>query len=740
MKQILQSLRDGTTELADVPSPAVRRGHVLIRTTVSLVSAGTERMLVDFGRANLLNKALQQPDKVRMALGKVRTDGLAATMDAVRSKLDQPLALGYCNVGEVIELGSGVEGLAIGDRVASNGKHAEIVCVPRNLCARIPNNVRDEQAAFTVVGAIGLQGIRLAGPSLGECVVVIGLGLIGLMTVQMLLAQGCRVMGVDIDDDRLTVAKQCGAEMVARATNPDEVAAAAQVFSRGRGVDAVIITAATKSNEPVRQAARMCRKRGRIVLVGVAGLELSRADFFEKELSFQVSCSYGPGRYDPDYEDGGQDYPIGFVRWTEQRNFEAVLDMAAAGSLDLARLVSHRFPLERAIDAYALLASGVPSLGILLDYPGSNRDIADLNCQELRLGSGQAVPHGRREPTSDETSTSTADSTDRSRLGPAHPVVGFLGAGNYGGRVLIPAFKAAGARLQSVVSREGVSAVHFGKKYGFERAATDVATVLGDGAISMVVVATRHDQHARQVIAALGAGKHVFCEKPLCLSTAELEEIEQQYRNVAAADSRSPILMVGFNRRFAPHIVKIRQLIEGLNEPKNFVMTVNAGAVPPDHWIHDKLVGGGRIIGEACHFIDLLRHLAGAHIESHSIALLGRRGSGYSSGENATITLRFSDGSMGTIHYFANGNNAFPKERLEVFCAGRVLQLDNFRRLRGWGWTGFSRQILWRQDKGQRACVRAFVEAVRTGGVAPIALDEVIEVSHASIEIATAAG
>ncbi|NZA25832.1 zinc-binding alcohol dehydrogenase, partial [Luteimonas sp. SJ-92] len=369
MQQILQNLRDGSTALADVPAPALRRGQLLIRTHATLVSAGTERMLVEFGKANLLQKARQQPDKVRMVLEKVRTDGLASTVDAVRSKLDQPLALGYCNVGTVIAIGEGVEGFGVGDRVASNGKHAEIVAVPANLCARVPDGVEDAHAAFTVVGAIALQGIRLAAPTLGEAVVVTGLGLIGLIAVQLLRAQGCRVLGIDFGPDKLALARGFGAETVDLAAGEDPVAAA-QRFSRGRGVDAVLITASTRSSEPVAQAAHMCRKRARIVLVGVTGLELSRADFYEKELSFQVSCSYGPGRYDPAYEEGGHDYPVGFVRWTEQRNFEAVLDMLGAGALRMAPLVSHRFGIGEAEAAYALLAGGEPSLGIVLDYAG----------------------------------------------------------------------------------------------------------------------------------------------------------------------------------------------------------------------------------------------------------------------------------------------------------------------------------------------------------------------------------
>lgn len=657
-------------------------------------------MLVDFGKANLINKVRQQPDKVSMVLHKVRTDGLATTMEAIQSKLDQPIPLGYCNIGRV-QACPGVTDFEPGDRVVSNGNHAEVVSVPENLCARIPDNVSDEQSAFAVLAAIGLQGIRLVNPSLGECVVVTGLGLIGLLTVQMLRAQGCRVLGIDFDSSRLALAKQFGAEVVNPGSGEDVIAAAAK-FSRGRGVDAVIITASTKSNEPVSQAATMCRKRGRIVLVGVVGLELSRADFYEKELTFQVSCSYGPGRYDPDYEEKGQDYPIGFVRWTEQRNFEAVLDLMATGSLDVEPLISHRFNLEQAEAAYDLLSSGAPSLGILLKYPAS----ADIHSRTVTLPTG----------SEDRGTRATA------RSGAA--TVGFLGAGNYAGRVLIPAFKAAGADLHTLVSGGGVSAVHYGKKHGFRLASTDSAALFADTSVNTVVVATRHDAHARQVVDSLTADKHVFVEKPLCLTTPELESIK------AAHAESDKLLVVGFNRRFAPQIVKMKSLLAGVPGPKAFVMTVNAGDIPADHWTQDPEVGGGRLLGEACHFVDLLRHLAGSVIESSELQVLDA-----TTRDTFTISLRFADGSIGTVHYFANGSKRFPKERLEVFVGGRVLQLDNFRKLTGYGWPGFSRMNLWRQDKGQTALVAAFVNAIEQGELAPIPADEIFEVMGVCLEL-----
>lgn len=703
MKQILQNLSNGETSLVDVPCPKCSKGSLLIASRNTVVSAGTERMLVEFGKANLIDKARQQPDKVRQVLDKVKTDGLAPTLEAVRRKLDQPLTLGYCNVGIVIEVGEEVSGFASGDRVASNGKHAEVVCVPKNLCAKVPDSVDDEAAAFTVIGSIGLQGIRLAQLSLGETVVVTGLGLIGLMTVQLLKAQGCRVLGIDFNPVNLALAKELGVEIVDLSAGADPVAAAI-TFSKDRGVDAVLITASTKSSEPVHQAALMCRKRGRIVLVGVTGLELSRADFYEKELTFQVSCSYGPGRYDPDYEEKGQDYPVGFVRWTAQRNFEAVLEMMADGRLDVKPLISHRFAIDEAEKAYELVVGPEPSLGILLDYPSAgDRPDQNLLNATIKLAEPTGVTGGA--------------------------VLGFIGAGHYASSVLIPAFKAAGARLRTVGSLGGVSGVHVGKKYGFEETTTTTDDIFSDEHVNSVVISTRHDSHANLVVQALKAGKNVFVEKPLALKLEELGTIEQAYREVANSDN-VPVLMVGFNRRFSPHIKKIKSLLKNVKGPKSFVMTVNAGAVPDDHWTQDPFIGGGRIIGEACHFIDLLRFLAGAAITGHSAGLMSS-----CTNDTASIYLQFADGSLGTVHYFANGDKSFPKERLEVFSDGKILQLNNFRKLKAYGWPGFNKMNLWRQDKGQKACAAAFVAAVEQGGTVPIAFDEFVEVARVTIGV-----
>lgn len=708
MKQVLQHLRTGEMELAELPCPQVGRGQLLIQTRASLISAGTERMLVEFSQANLIQKTRQQPDKVLQVLEKVKTDGLFPAMEAVKSKLDQPLPLGYCNVGEVIEVGGGVEGFQVGDRVVSNGPHAEVVLVPVNLCAKVPEGVSDDEAVFTVLGAIALQGIRLIQPTLGESFVVTGLGLVGLLTVQLLKAQGCRVLGLDLDSARVELAKAYGADTVDLSRGEDPMAAA-RAFSRGWGVDGVIITASTKSNEPIHQAAQICRKKGRIVLIGVVGLELSRTDFYEKELSFQVSCSYGPGRYDPAYEGQGHDYPIGYVRWTEQRNFEAVLDMLAENHLKTGPLISHHFPLGEAARAYDLIGGSEPVLGILLTYDEAAKATFDRTIEITP----EAVP---------------VAST------PTGLVLGMIGAGNYAIRTLIPAFKKAGVRLKTVASGGDATGAYAGRKFGFEAATTDTESLLADPDINAVAIATRHDSHARFVCQALQAGKHVFVEKPLAITRDELREIESTYGRMQSG-GQALLLMVDFNRRFAPHIRKMKELLEGVREPKSIVMTVNAGEIPPDDWTQDPAVGGGRIIGEGCHFIDLLRFLVGEPVVSVQTTMMGDAPGVTIRDDKVSFTLGFADGSFGTVHYLANGHRSFPKERLEVFTGGKILQLDNFRRLRGYGWKGFRKLNLRRQDKGNTQSVVAFLDTIRRSGSLPIPFDEIVEATRISLEI-----
>lgn len=696
MKVVLQDIRSGRTYLESCPFPQRKAGHVTIQNKKSLISPGTERMLVEFGKASVLEKVRSQPDKVKMVLDKVKTDGLAPTYESVQAKLDQPIALGYSSVGVVID-GSDT-GFPVGTRVVTNGNHAEVVRAPKNLVADVPDGVDDESASFTVLGSIALQGIRLIDPTLGECVVVIGLGLIGLLAVQILRANGCHVLAIDFDSSKCALARDFGAEVV-DLSNGEDPLAKAMAFSKGRGVDAVLITASSKSNDVVHQAAAMSRKRGRIILVGVVGLELRRSDFYEKELTFQVSCSYGPGRYDDEYEAKGHDYPHAFVRWTQNRNFEAVLGLMATGAIQVRPLITHRYPLNDARQAYEKL-DDQSSLGIVLDYLEASdeplsRTTVEINTVERKRGRG---------------------------------TISFIGAGNYASRTLIPAFKDAGATLFSIVASGGLSAVQHGKKNAFTNASTDINAAL-DNNTDAVVIATQHNLHASQVILALENRKHVFVEKPLALNHHDVDAIEIAQR------SADTILMVGYNRRFAPHVQKMKTLLDRKSTPKTFIMTMNAGEIPADHWTQDPAVGGGRIVGEACHYIDLMRFLAGSKITSFNAVKMGENECVEISEDKAIITLGFEDGSVGSIHYFANGGKSFPKERIEVFCDGGVLQLNNFRSLKGYGWKGFNKANLWSQDKGQVACSKAFMDAVKGGSVSPIPLEEIFEVARVTIDI-----
>ena len=706
MKQIFQSLKNGKTEVLNIPCPDVKPGHILIKSRCSLVSVGTEKMLVDFGKANIFKKAQQQPDKVKLVMQKMATKGVRPTLEAVFDKLDEPMPVGYSNVGSVLCIGEGDETFKIGDRVVSNGRHAEMVRVPYNLSAKIPDNVSDEEASFTVLGSIALQGIRLVSPTLGETIVVTGLGLIGLLTVQLLRAHGCKVIGIDYDEAKCNLAKSFGAEVV-NLSKQEEPVKVAERYSKGRGVDAVIITASTTSSKPVHEAATMCRKRGRIVLVGVTGLELSRADFYEKELTFQVSCSYGPGRYDPQYEVHGHDYPFGFVRWTEQRNMEAVLEMISNKSLVLEPLISHSFEVDDANLAYNLIAGEHQALGIIITYPQTH---ADVESRVLNLT---------------DDILSNEKNSERNNAN-----VSFIGSGNYASTTLIPAFKKSGANFYSIASSVGISSTILGRRHGFLTSTTDTETVFSDKDVDTIVITTQHNTHAKYVLKSLESGKNVFVEKPLCISLAELDTITSAYLNSHVKLGKRPLCMIGFNRRFAPQIQKMKQLLDTCAETKSFIMSINAGQIPKSHWTQQKDIGGGRIIGEVCHFVDLLRFLAGFKISSWSIMNMEAETT-----DTVSISLKFEDGSIGSINYFSNGSSSLSKERLEVFCGGRVLQLDNYKKLVGHGWNGFSKMNLWQQDKGQSNCVEQFIQAVVKNKQAPINFEEILEVSRTTIEM-----
>ena len=684
----------------DVPCPQTARGNLLIQSASSLISAGTERSLVEFSRANLISKARQQPERVKQVLDKIKSDGLLPTLEAVFTLLDQPLPLGYCNAGTVLEVGPDVEGVEVGQRVASNGPHAELVHVPKHLCAPIPEAVSDDHAAFAVLGSIGLQGIRLLSPTIGEAVAVYGLGLVGLMTVQMLVAAGVRVLGIDLDPSRLELARRFGA-VPANGASDRATASAAEHFSGGNGIDGVLITASAKNDNIVHQAAQMSRKRGRIVLVGVVDLELQRADFYEKELSFQVSCSYGPGRYDANYEQQGQDYPYSYVRWTEQRNIESVLAMMATGKLGVEPLISSRVPHGEAVRAYEALTSDRTQLGIVLQYPQAT------HARE------RVVDVVRRDAVSDESGQVTA---------------GIIGAGRFTQHVLLPELKRLGVRMVNIASAGGVSATHAARKFGVESSSTDHHAVLQNPDINTVFITTRHHLHAPMIIETLDAGKHVFVEKPVAIDRESLDQVRQSYERHQGLQ-----FLVGFNRRFAPLAVKMRELLSNRAGPVCATALINAGNIPADNWNLDSRVGGGRIIGEACHWIDLLRFLIESPIDRVHSSTIGQDTGSGPQNNHVAISLNFRDGSLANIQYFANGPRTFPKERLEIFCDQRALQLDNFRFLRGFGWDSFQRIKKFSQDKGHRAEFSRFVDRVKSGGQPVISADEIWNVSVASI-------
>lgn len=704
MRQIIQQLRASTPEIVETSPQRLRPGHVLLANLASVVSSGTERMLVEFAAAGMLGKARQQPDRVRQLADKVRTDGLLTTVDAVRARLDEPVPLGYSSCGEVVAVGDGVIGISVGDLVASNGPHAELVSVPQTLCARVPIGVPAEEAAFATLGAVALQGIRLAAPDLGETFVVTGLGLIGLMAVQLLRAGGCSVIGVDPNPDRLALAERFGAQVI---RSDGGVVEAAFQISRGRGVDGVIVAASTTSSDPIQQAAHMCRKRGRIVLVGLTGLELQRADFYEKELSFQVSCAYGPGRYDPSYEERATDYPIGHVRWTAGRNIEAVLDMLDSDRLDVRSLITDRFPFTHATEAYETLTRNSDALGIILEY-------------------GPSEPRNSSPSLRSATSASLSTPAASKRTG-NRARIGIIGAGQFASSILLPALHEAGVELVALVG-SGSSAASAMSRFQIGRLAGGTDALFEDDDIDTIVIATRHDSHATLVTEALDAGKNVFVEKPLAIDTQGLERVIAAWE-LANADDGAPVVGIGFNRRFAPITVRMVELLQGVPVPKVVNITVNAGSIPADHWTQDPSIGGGRIIGEGCHFIDLARHLTGSEITAVQTAWLDGPGTG----DSAVVTLHHDDASISSINYLTNGSKRYPKEQVAVFGGGRVLTNSNFLSMKPFGYGGARPVRRLRQDKGHAAGVKAFLKAVQQGSQYPIPFAEIAEVTAATI-------
>jgi len=706
MKQVLQQVRGGEIEVVEVPAPMLLAGCVLVRTAASLVSVGTERASSEFARKNLLQKARMRPDLVREVWNKVRRDGVVSTLNAVRSRMDQPSAPGYSSAGTVVAVGEGVTDILPGDKVACAGAghavHAEIACIPRLLLARIPFDleVNFEHAAATTVGAVALHGVRTADVKLGDVVGVIGLGLLGQLTVQILKAAGCRVVGMDIARGRVELALRMGAD--AGADSSTGFLDASLQYSNGRGLDAVLVTAQTSSNDPVTLAADVARDRAVIVAVGVVGMALERRSFYEKELDFRVARSCGPGRYDAAYEQKGVDYPIGYVRWTETRNMEAFLQLLADGKVDVGALITHRFPIEQAQSAYDLITgdSRQDFLGVVITYPNSE----DENWRvPLRITQAAGTA---RAPAAQSVA------------------IGLLGAGSFATSTLLPAIKRVrGTTLVGVYAANGSHSHHTAKKFGFHHCTPDEESLIGDEAINTVVVATRHHLHARQVVAALRSGKHVFCEKPLCLNEDELSEIVQACEEPAS--DNKPLLMVGFNRRFAPLALRLKGFLQKIHEPLALHYRVNAGFIPPNHWLNDPDQGGGRIIGEVCHFVDFLTFLVGAppvEVEARGLANPGKY-----SNDNVISSLRFADGSQGTISYLANGDKSYSKERVEIFGGGAVAILEDFRRLE---LVSSGRKQIFRSlfshDKGHRGEWAAFIAALRSGEDSPLALGEIV--------------
>lgn len=699
MKALIQNLRNGDTSLEDVPVPAIGKYDVLVRTELSLISLGTERMLVEFGKANIFQKARQQPEKVAQVLDKVSTDGFLETFDAVKTKLDSAIPLGYCNTGIVVDVGSAITDIRIGDRVVSNGSHSEFVSVPVNLCAKVDRTVRKEQAVFAILGSIALQGVRVADCRLGDTVVVVGLGLIGLLSIELLRAAGCQVIGIDPDQSRREIAVSRGVANCYAHVEEAQKSGFAEL-NAGNGADSVLVTAASTSKRLLSNSAKLLRRKGSLVLVGVCPIELDRDTFFKKEIFFQVSSSYGPGRYDVQYENKGFDYPIGYVRWTANRNIRAFLQLLQDNSVETSHLITKTVPFEKSLDEYSHFGHE-SSLGVLLDYR-SETDCSRTVSFPIKTEPGIAESLGR---SHSRVSTSIG--------------VSVIGAGNYVTKIIAPSLSRR-TILKTLVSKNGLNASLAAKRFGFKEASSDPEIAINDPEVELIFIATPHESHCDLICRSLDKGKKVFVEKPLCISSRQLERLKSY-----SVDS---FVMVGFNRRYSKFTRKIKQLLASEVAPSAFIYTVNAGVVDSDHWVMDMRIGGGRIIGEVCHFVDLLQFLSGGLVESINVSSL-------SGSESTLINLTMTNGSVAQLNYLTNGNKKLAKERLEVFCAGKHLLLDNFKSLKGRGWSNFSTLKSLRQDKGQRLCIESCVKAAEEGKPCPISLSESIRVTEVCFEI-----
>ena len=705
MKQILQSFKTGEMWLAEVPAPLCKAKGAVVKTAASFVSAGTERMLAEFAKKGLIGKALQMPDQVKKVIRKMKTEGVFATLEKVQAKLDQPIPLGYSSAGVVVEAGRDCGALKVGDRVACGGagfaNHAEYAYVPKNLIVKIPDGVSFEDASCATVGSIALQGVRQCEVKLGETVAVIGLGLMGILAVQMLKASGCRVIGFDPNAGRCKLAEDLGCDKAVSANLEGE----AMAFSEGNGVDAVLITAATHSDEPVTVAAEICRKKGRVVATGLVGMNLPRDQYYKKEVDFRLSCSYGPGRYDPVYEEQGIDYPFGYVRWTEQRNMSAFLQLVAEGKVTPSKLVTHTFDFDEALDAYQILL-GIkkePYLGIVLKYQGEDVGVDDRCTVERRVNFD---------------CTPTPKNYTSSSVG-----VSFIGAGNFAKAVLLPTLKKVkDARFRGVSTATGMSAADTAKKYGFAFAATDQTEVMKDPETNLVFVTTRHDMHAAQVKAALDAGKYVFTEKPLCINEEQFAEFSNN-RTIEQSNNLSRV-MVGFNRRFSPHAKLLKDYFAKRTLPLVMHYRVNAGSIPRDVWIQDPLTGGGRMIGEGCHFIDFMSFICGTPVVKVQAMCIQTPNAAETPEDSISVNLQFADGSVGTLEYVALGDTTLPKEFCEIHGEGSTATMDNFCKTICSGKLG-KRKLKGKQRKGFAEELVATVTAVKAGGAMPISFEEI---------------
>jgi polar amino acid transport system substrate-binding protein len=705
MKQVLQNRKTGRPFVGEVPVPALQRGRVLVRSVASLISAGTERAAVELVSKGLVQEARQRPDLVKAVVAKVKNEGILNTFASVRDKMAASQALGYSAAGIVSAVAEDVTEFQIGDRVACAGvgfaSHAEVLSVPKNLCVHLPESVSFESGAYGTLGAIALQGVRLAEPTLSESVVVIGLGLVGQLTVQLLKANGCRVFGLDLDQSRVSLATEMGADRAG--VSNEEAAKAIDTWTRGNGADAVLVTAATESNQPIELAAKVSRLKGRVIVVGMTGMDIPRQPFFSRELKLIISMSYGPGRYDPDYEERGHDYPLPYVRWTEKRNIESFLELVADKRVNVERLTTHRFPITEAEHAYRLISGDVqePYLGVVLNYD-----------PEAEVGRRVSL-----------SATAPARKLEKSI------VLGVIGAGGYVPAMLLPHFKAENVQFQSIVTASGISAHDVGKRFGFAYAVSSADEVLEDANVNLVVIGTRHDTHAELARKALELNKHVFVEKPLALNDHELDSV------LDAAGSSARKLMVGFNRRFSPLAQRAKDFFAGRDTPLSILYRVNAGRIPKDHWTQNAEEGGGRIVGEVCHFIDLMQYLTEAPPVFVFAEAMSAKSGKIVDADSVFITLRFADGSNGAVAYLSEGDNALAKERVEIFGGGRVFVLDDYRRATLYK-DGREEQVtLKAQDKGQQAQVRAVCASVLEGGAAPISLDELAATSRATFRV-----